>query len=43
MGTGMSTRLYPLPGGNGDETKIWYLLDFDMGMRMNFFYEERYG
>jgi len=23
MGTGMGTRLYPLPGGDGDETKVW--------------------
>jgi len=36
MGTGMSTRLYPLPGGDGDETKVWYPLDLGMEMRMNF-------
>jgi len=23
MGTGMGTRLYPLPGGDEDETKVW--------------------
>jgi len=23
MGMGMSTRLYSLPGGNGNETKVW--------------------
>jgi len=30
MGTG--TRLYPLPGRDGDETKVWILLDLGMGM-----------
>jgi len=43
MGTGMGTRLYPLPGGDGDETKVWYPLDLDMEMRMNFFYKDGYG
>jgi len=37
MGTCMDTRLYPLPGGDGDETKVWYVLNLDMGMKMNFF------
>ena len=23
---GMGTRLYPLPGGDGDEIKLWYPL-----------------
>jgi len=34
----MSTRLYPLPGGDGDGTKVWYSLGLGMGMgmRMNF-------
>jgi len=38
---GMGTRLYPLPGGDGDETKVWYPLG--LGMRMNFFYGDGYG
>jgi len=42
MGTGMSTRLYPLPG-DGDETKVWYPLSLGMGMGMNFFYKDGYG
>jgi len=42
MGTGMSTRLYPLSGGDGDETKVWYPLSLDMKMWMNFFYENVY-
>jgi len=37
MGMGMGTRLYPLLGGDGDETKVWYPLGLGMGMRMNFF------
>jgi len=41
MSTG--TRLYPLSGGNGDETKVWYLLDLGMRMKMNFFYGDGYG
>jgi len=36
----MSTRLYPLLGGDEDETKVWYMLD--LGMRMNFFYGDKY-
>jgi len=43
MGMGMGTRLYPLPGGDGDETKVWYPLDLGMRMGMNFFYEDGYG
>jgi len=39
----MSTRLYPLPGEDGDETKVWYPLSLDMGMRMNFFDGNGYG
>jgi len=31
MGTGMSTRLYPLPGGDRDEIKVWYPLGLGMG------------
>jgi len=27
---GMGTRLYPLPDGDGDETKIWYLLPTEL-------------
>ena len=29
---GMGMRLYPLPGGDGDETKVWYLLGLGMGI-----------
>jgi len=36
MGMGMGTRLYPLPGGDEDGTKVWYPLD--LGMGMIFFY-----
>jgi len=43
MGTGMGTRLYLLPGGDGDGIKVWYPLDLGMGMMMNFFYEDGYG
>jgi len=37
MGMGIGTRLYPLPGGDGDETKGWYPLGLGMRMEMNFF------
>jgi len=40
---GMCTTLYPLLGGNGDGTKVWYPLDLGMGMWMNFFYGNEYG
>jgi len=30
----MGTKLYPLPGGDGDETKVWYPLG--LGMRQKF-------
>jgi len=43
MGMGMSTRLYPLSGGDGNEIKIWYLLDLGIWMKMNFFYGNGYG
>jgi len=33
----MGTRLYPLPSGDGDVTKVWYPLGLGMGMRMIFF------
>ena len=36
----MSTRLYPLPGGDGDGTKVLYPLS--LGMGMNFFYGDGY-
>jgi len=39
----MGTRLYPLPGGDGDGTKVWYPLGLGMGMGMNFFYGDVYG
>jgi len=37
MNMGMCTRLYPLSGGNEDETKVWYPLDLDMRMKIIFF------
>jgi len=43
MGMGIGTRLYPLTGGDRDETKVWYPLDLGMGMGMNFFYGDGYG
>jgi len=39
----MSTRLYPLRGGDGDETKVWYPLNLEMKMGLNFFYGDVYG
>ena len=39
----MGTRLYPLPGGDGDGRKVWYPLGLGMGMGMNFFYGDGYG
>ena len=39
----MGTRLYPLPGGDEDEKKVWYSLDFGMGMGMNFLCGDGYG
>jgi len=42
MGMGMGTRLYPLPGGDGDGIKVWYRLGLDMGMWMKFFYGDEY-
>jgi len=43
MVMGMGTRLYPLPGGDGDGTKIWYPLSLGTGMGMIFFYGDGYG
>jgi len=43
MGTGMSTRLYPLPGGDGDGKKVWYPLGLGMRMGMNFLCGDGYG
>jgi len=37
MGTGMGTRLYPLPGGDVDGTKVWYPLSLGMWMGNEFF------
>jgi len=37
----MGTRLYPLPGGDGDGKKVWYPLG--LGMRMNFLCGDEYG
>ena len=39
---GMGTRLYPLPDGDEDETKVWYPLDLDMGIVTSFFYNKPY-
>jgi len=39
----MGTRLYPLPGGDGDEKKVWYPLGLGMGMGMNFLCGDGYG
>jgi len=33
----MGTSIYVLPSGDEDEIKVWYPLDLDMGMGMNFF------
>jgi len=35
---GMGIRKYPLPGGDGDESKVVYPLGLGMGMGMNFYY-----
>ena len=43
MGMGMGMRLYLLPGGDGDETKVWYPLGLDMGIRIINFYRDGYG
>jgi len=43
MGMSMGTRLHPLPGGDENETKVWYQLGLGMGMGMTFFYGDRYG
>jgi len=40
---GIGTRLYPLPGKDGNETKVWYPLNLDMRMKVNFFYKNLYG
>jgi len=39
----MGTRLYPLPGGDGDGTKVWYPLGLGMGMWMKFWCGDGYG
>jgi len=39
----MGTRLYPLPGGDEDATKVRYPLGLDMRMRMDFFCGDGYG
>ena len=33
---GMGTRLHPVPGRDGDGTKVWYPLGLGMGMRWIF-------
>jgi len=43
MGTGMGTRLYPLPDGDEDGIKLWYPLGLGMGMWWIFFYGDEYG
>jgi len=44
MGKGMSTRIYPLSGGDGDEKKVWYLLSLGWGWGCGwiFFFIEMY-
>jgi len=42
-GTGLGMRLYSLPSGDGDETKVRYPLNLGTRMRMNFFYGNGYG
>jgi len=39
----MGTRLYSLPGGDEDVTKVWNPLNLGMGMGMNFFYKMGMG
>jgi len=39
----MGTRLYSLPGEDGDGTKVWYSLDLSMRMEINFFTEMGMG
>jgi len=39
----MDTRLYPLTGRDGDETKVRYPLNLGMEMKMNFLYTDEYG
>jgi len=41
MGMGMGTRIYALPGGDGNGIKVGYPLGF--GMRMNIFFGDGYG
>jgi len=38
MGMGMGTRLYPLPGGDEDGTKVRYPLSLGMGMDVDEFF-----
>jgi len=38
MGMGMGTQIYPLLGGDGDMTTVWYPLVLGMGMGRNFYY-----
>ena len=37
----MGTRLYLLPSGDGDKTKVWYTLC--LGIGIDFFYGNEYG
>jgi len=39
MGTGMGTKVYLLPCGNRNETKVWYPLNLNKGVGINFFME----
>jgi len=34
---GMGTSIYPIPGGDENETKTWYPLNLGMGLMLNFF------
>ena len=38
MGMDMGIRKYPLPGRDGDGSKVVYPLGLGMGMGMNFYY-----
>jgi len=39
----MGTRLYPLPGGDENGTKVWYPLDLDLGMGMGWIFDAGMG
>jgi len=43
MGVGISIRIYPLPGGDEDGSKIVYPLGLGMWIGMNFYYGDGDG